>query len=79
VASVAEGRRRPGDGPAWAEVGHVGRATAGPAQKNKKMSWAVKAIGPNWQWATKKLFSQFSNKNLSFKIKDSNAFKPNLN
>jgi hypothetical protein len=24
-------------------------------------------------------FSQFSNKDLSFKIKDSNAFKPNLN
>jgi hypothetical protein len=36
VASVAEGRQRPGDGPAWAEVGHAGRAAAGPARKNKK-------------------------------------------
>jgi hypothetical protein len=26
-----------------------------------------------------KFFSQFSNKDLSFKIEDSNAFKPNLN
>jgi hypothetical protein len=26
-----------------------------------------------------KFFSQFSNKDLSFKIKDSYAFKPNLN
>jgi hypothetical protein len=48
VASVAEGRRRPGDGPAWAEVGYTGRAKAGLAWKNKKMSWAAKAIGLNW-------------------------------
>jgi hypothetical protein len=36
VASVAEGRRRPGDGPAWAEVGHTGRAADRPARKIKK-------------------------------------------
>jgi hypothetical protein len=49
VASVAECRRRPSDGPAWAEVGHTGRAADGAARKiNKKMSWAAKAIGPNW-------------------------------
>jgi hypothetical protein len=36
VASVAEGRRQPGDGPAWAEVGHTSRAKAGLAWKNKK-------------------------------------------
>jgi hypothetical protein len=47
-------------------------------EKLKKMSWAAKAIGPNWQWA-EKFFSQFLNKDFSFKIKDSNAFKPNLN
>jgi hypothetical protein len=33
VASVAEGRRRSGDGLAWAKVGHTGRATDGLAQK----------------------------------------------
>jgi hypothetical protein len=59
VASVAEGRRRPGDGPARAEVGHTSRAATGPAQKNKKMSWAAKAIGPNWQWAVKNSFHNF--------------------
>jgi hypothetical protein len=36
VASAAEGRRRPGDGPDWAEVGHTGRAADGPVQKIKK-------------------------------------------
>jgi hypothetical protein len=47
VASVVGGRQRPGDGPAWAEVGHTGRAADGLARKIKKMSWATKAIGPN--------------------------------
>jgi hypothetical protein len=45
VASVAEGRRRSGDGPAWAKVGHTGWAADGPARKIK--SWAAMAIRPN--------------------------------
>jgi hypothetical protein len=53
----------PLDGLAWAEVGHTGRAVAGSARKNKKkMSWAAKAIGPNWHWATKNSFHNFQTK-----------------
>jgi hypothetical protein len=49
-------------GLAWAEVGHNGRVAAWPAWKNKKMSWAAKAIGPNWQWAAKNSFHNFQTK-----------------
>jgi hypothetical protein len=49
-------------GLARGEVGHPGRATALLAQKNKKMSWAAKAIRLNWQWAVKKSFYNFQTK-----------------
>jgi hypothetical protein len=78
VASVAEGRQQPGDGPAWAEVGHVSWVAAGLARKNKKNE--LGCYGHRAELAMGyEFFSQFSNKDLSFKIKDSNAFKPNLN
>jgi hypothetical protein len=35
VASVAKGRRRTGDGPAWAEVGHTSQAADGPTRKKR--------------------------------------------
>jgi hypothetical protein len=78
VTSVAEGRRWPGDGLAWAEVGHTGQAVDGPMRKIKK---ELRFYGQRAELAMgcEKLFPQFSNKDLSFKIKDWNAFKPNLN
>jgi hypothetical protein len=40
-------------------VGCTGQVATVPALKNKKMSWAAKAIGPNWQWAAKNSFHNF--------------------
>jgi hypothetical protein len=53
----------PLSGLASAEVGDISQAAAGLAQKKiKKMSWAAKAIGPNWQWAAKNSFHNFQTK-----------------
>jgi hypothetical protein len=60
MTSVAEARRRPGDGPDWVEVDHTGRAVTGRARK--KMSWASNAIGPNWQCTAKNSLHNFQTK-----------------
>jgi hypothetical protein len=60
-------------GPKWATLA---RLRLGQHGKIKKMSWGHRT---KLAMGCEKIFSQFSNKDLSFKIKDSNAFKPNLN
>jgi hypothetical protein len=78
VALVAEGRRWPGDGPAWAEVDHTGRDADGPARKIKKWAGLLRPSGRISNGLRKILFTIFKQR-FEFKIKDSNAFKPNLN
>jgi hypothetical protein len=40
----------------------LARLRLGRHGKIKKMSWAAKAIGPNWQWAAKNSFHNFQTK-----------------
>jgi hypothetical protein len=46
-------------GPKWATLAGLWLVQCG---KIKKMSWAAKAIGPNWHWATKNSFHNFQTK-----------------
>jgi hypothetical protein len=66
--SVAQGGRRPERiGLEWAEVG----PGAGPAVRiSKETTWAIKVNRVELTMGCGKLFSQFSNKDLGFKIKD---------
>jgi hypothetical protein len=67
-SSVALGGRRPERvGMEWAEVG----PGAGPAARiSKEMTWGIKVNRAELIMGSGKLFSQFSNKDLGFKIKD---------
>jgi hypothetical protein len=66
--SVAQGGRRlERVGLEWAEVG----LGAGPAARiSKETTWAIKLNRAELTMGSGKLFSQFSNKDLGFKIKD---------
>jgi hypothetical protein len=66
--SVAQGGRRPERaGLEWAEVG----PGAGPAARiSRETTWAIKVNRAELTIGCGQLFSQFSNKDLSFKIKD---------
>jgi hypothetical protein len=66
--SVAQGRRRPERvGLEWADVGPgAGLAT----RSSKEMTWAIKVNRAELTMGCGKLFSQFSNKDLGFKMKD---------
>jgi hypothetical protein len=46
-------------GPKWATLAGLRLGWHG---KIKKMSWAAKAIGLNWQWAAKNSFHNFQTK-----------------
>jgi hypothetical protein len=57
VASLTEGRRQPGDGPAWAEVSHISRAADGPVRK--KRAGLLRPSGRNGNGLRKILFTIF--------------------
>jgi hypothetical protein len=67
----------------WADCGATGRKLLGRRDGNqrKKVSGRKERLGRNQgriDWAAKKYF-QFSNKDLSSKVKDLNIFKLDLN
>jgi hypothetical protein len=63
-------------GPKWATLAGLRLGRHGKITKNELCCYGHRA---ELAMGYEIFFSQFSNKYLSFKIKDSNAFKPNLN
>jgi hypothetical protein len=66
--SIAQGGRRPEHvGLEWAEVGPRARLVG---RISKETTWAIKVNQAKLTMGCGKLFSQFSNKDFGFKIKD---------